>query len=75
MGKTRARLSDQIRQAVDASGLSRYRICKSLKMAEATMSRFMTSKGGLSMEYLDVLAELLDLNIVTGWRRPTRKDG
>ena len=42
-------LSAQIREAVDSSGMSRYRICKEIEVAEATMSRFMSGKGGLSM--------------------------
>jgi transcriptional regulator with XRE-family HTH domain len=72
MARKREKLSDQVRQAVDASGLSRYRICKTLGLAEATMSRFMNGKGGLSMEYLDALADLLDLNIRVGTRRPKK---
>jgi transcriptional regulator with XRE-family HTH domain len=68
MSKRRVTLSDQIRRAVDASGLSRYRIAKELGMAESTMSRFM-SGGGLSMEHFDALAELLDLRLTTGKRR------
>jgi transcriptional regulator with XRE-family HTH domain len=55
--------SDQIREAVDASGLSRYRICKEVGITESTMSRFMNSKGGLSMASLDRLAELLALEL------------
>jgi transcriptional regulator with XRE-family HTH domain len=66
MGKRRVKLSDQIRRAVDASGLSRYRICKQLGIAESTLSRFMSGQGGLSMEYLDRLSELLDLRIEAG---------
>jgi transcriptional regulator with XRE-family HTH domain len=67
----RIRLSDQVRRAVDASGLSRYRIAKELGVAESTMSRFMAGKGGLSMEYLDALADLLRLDICPD-RRPTK---
>jgi transcriptional regulator with XRE-family HTH domain len=66
MGKPRLKLSEQIRRAVDACGLSRYRICKDLGIAESTLSRFMSGQGGLSMEYLDRLAELLDLRIQAG---------
>lgn len=55
--------SDQIREAVDASGLSRYRICREIEIAEATMSRFMSGKGGLSMASLDRLGRLLGLTI------------
>jgi transcriptional regulator with XRE-family HTH domain len=57
--------SDQIRGVVDASGLSRYRICKEIGISEATMSRFMNGKGGLSMTSLDRLADLLGLEVVT----------
>lgn len=56
--------SDQIRAAVDGSGLSRYRIAKEIRVGEATMSRFMSRKGGLSMASLDRLAELLNLEIL-----------
>jgi hypothetical protein len=74
MAKKREKLSDQIRQAVDASGLSRYRICKTLDVAEATMSRFMNRQGGLSMAHLDALADLLDLDITLS-RKPGPKKG
>ena len=58
------KLSDEIRVAVDSSGMSRYAIAKALGVAESTMSRFMSGKGGLSMEYIDRLAALLGLHIV-----------
>jgi transcriptional regulator with XRE-family HTH domain len=70
MAGRRERLSDQVRKAIESSGLSRYRICKEIDMAEATMSRFMSGQGGLSMEFLDKLADLLNLNITA----ETRKD-
>jgi transcriptional regulator with XRE-family HTH domain len=63
MSKKRIKLSDQIRRAVDASGISRYRISKELGISESTMSRFMAGLGGLSMEYLDALADLLEMNL------------
>lgn len=65
MAKKRIKLSDQVRAAVDASELSRYRIAKELNISESTMSRFMSGEVGLSMEYLDRLADLLGLNITT----------
>jgi transcriptional regulator with XRE-family HTH domain len=70
VAKKRERLRDQVRRAVDASGRSRYAICKALGLAEATMSRFMNGRGGLSMDSLDALADLLGLNITVG--KPTR---
>jgi transcriptional regulator with XRE-family HTH domain len=63
MEKRRVKLSGQIRRAVDASGLSRYRISKQLGVAESTMSRFMSGQGGLSMDNLDALADLLGLDL------------
>lgn len=57
-------MSDEIREAVNASGKSRYAIAKILGIAESTMSRFMNGKGGLSMNSIDRLAELLRLHIV-----------
>jgi plasmid maintenance system antidote protein VapI len=45
--------------------MSRYAIAKALGIAESTMSRFMTHKGGLSMEFIDRPATLLDLHITT----------
>ena len=73
MEKQRVKLSDGLRQAVDASGLSHYRICKQLGMAESTLSRFMSGQGGLSMEYIDALADLLDLSIKAPRRRRTKR--
>ncbi len=67
-----AKLSDEIREAVKASGMSRYAIAKALGIAESTMSRFMSGKGGLSMEYIDLLGELLGLHIVV---KQTKKKG
>ena len=64
MGK-RIKLSDQVRAAVDASVKSRYRICKELGISESTMSIFMSGKGGLGMDLLDRLADLLGMDIVT----------
>ena len=55
------------------SGMSRYAIAKALGIAESTMSRFVNGKGGLSMEYVDKLAELLGLHIVVV--KPTKKQG
>jgi plasmid maintenance system antidote protein VapI len=58
------KLSDEIRVAVDSSGMSRYAVAKALGVAESTISRFMSGKGGLSMASIDRLAALLGLHIV-----------
>jgi transcriptional regulator with XRE-family HTH domain len=74
MGNERMKLSDQIRRAIDASGLSRYRICKEIGLTESTMSRFMSGQSGLSLRVLDDLADLLGLNITTAKRAKKRKE-
>ena len=66
------RFSDQVRRAVDGSGLSRYAICKAIGFNQGAMSRFMSGQGGLSMEVLDKLAELLKLEVVVRRRGPGR---
>ena len=62
--KTPKPISQQLREAIDASGLSRYRICKEINLPESTMSHFMGGDCGLSMATVDRLGELLGLTIV-----------
>ena len=64
MGKRRDKLSDQVRRAVDASGASRYALCKATGIDQGHFSRFMAGTMGLSMAALDALAEVLGLRIV-----------
>lgn len=59
-------LSDEIVAAVHKSRLSQYRIAAMLGIGESTVSRFVNGKGGLSMQNLDALAELLNLSVVVG---------
>jgi transcriptional regulator with XRE-family HTH domain len=68
MARNSLTLTDEIRLAVDASGLSRYRICKTLGIAESMLSRFMSGKAGLSLDTLDRLAKLLDLHLAAAKR-------
>jgi len=58
------KLSDQIRRAVDAAGVSRYAICKAAGLDKGAMSHFMAGHVGLSLPSLDVLADVLGLRIV-----------
>ena len=61
----RTAFSEQIREAVDGSGLSRYRIAKLIGVSEVAVSKFMAG-GGLSFDTLDRLAELLGLSVKVG---------
>ncbi len=63
-------VSDQLRNAIDDSGLSRYAICQACGIDKGTMSRFMSRQVGLSLETIDQLADFLGLELV---KRPKRK--
>ena len=59
----RMKLSDQIRQANAQAPMTRYRICKQIGFSEATMSRFMSGRAGLSMDVLDRVADVVGMTI------------
>ena len=69
MKKKRVSLSEQIRRAIRDCGLTRYRICKDIGITQPNMTRFMQGKAWLSMQTLDKIADLLDLNVVVGKQR------
>jgi transcriptional regulator with XRE-family HTH domain len=64
MGQKRDKLSNQVRRAVEDSGVSRYSICKAAGIDQGQFSRFMAGTMGLSMTALDALADVLKLRIV-----------
>jgi hypothetical protein len=68
----RPKLSDQIRDAVDNSGMTHYRICADSGVQQSTLSRFMRG-GGMSLDTLDRLADVLGLVVVV--KRPTKGKG
>jgi len=66
MTKRRDKLTDQIRRAINESGVSRYRLWKETGIDQATLSRFMAGKAGMTLKSLDVLADALRLRVVAG---------
>lgn len=73
MAKKRSNLlTDQLRQAIDDSGLTRYRIAQETGISEATLALFYNRHRGLSMKALDALGEFLKLNITLGRKPETR---
>jgi len=68
MGK-KLSLSDEIRNAIEYCGETRYSISKATGIAQSTLSRFMDCERGLPMKTLDRLAEYLNLHIVVGKKR------
>jgi hypothetical protein len=66
-------LMEQVRQAIDACGKTRYRIGHDTGIDQATLCRFMSGKAGLSNPILDTLGEYLGLRIVVD--KPRKKGG
>ena len=65
MSKKRLKkLSEQLRQAVNESGMSRNAIARATGIDKGALSRFVHGERGLSLATLDVLAELLRLRVV-----------
>jgi len=66
------KLSDEVRQAIDDSGLTRYRIAQDTGLDQAALSKFYNSQRGITSDTLDRLGEYLGLRIVMD-RKPQRK--
>lgn len=62
-------MTEQMRQAIDDSGLTRYRIAQDTAIDESTLAKFYNGKRGLSLENLDRLFEYLGLRIVMDRKR------
>jgi hypothetical protein len=67
MAKKRTKLlTDQLRTAMDDSGLTRYRIAQETGINEAALSKFYLGQRGLSSKALNALGECLQLTINLG---------
>jgi len=73
MAKKRTNLlTDQLRQAIDDCGLTRYEIAKQTGIDESALAKFYNGHRGLSMKALNTLGEFLQLRIILG-RKPETK--
>lgn len=73
MAKKRTnKLTDQLRQAIDDCGLTRYEIAKQTGIDESALAKFYNGQRGVSMKALNALGEYLELTIVMR-RKPTKK--
>lgn len=62
--KKQLRFADEIREAVNQSGLTPYRICKETGIDQGQMSRFLAGRMWLGEETMNRLAEFLKLRVV-----------
>ena len=69
----KTKLTDQLRQAMDGGPKTRYQIFKETGIDQATLSRFMHGKGGISATALDSIAECLGLHLATAAPAPAAK--
>jgi transcriptional regulator with XRE-family HTH domain len=65
-------LADQLRQAIDDCGLTRYQIAKETGIDESALAKFYNGRRGLSMDALNALGDFLKLTITLG-RKPSKK--
>ena len=63
MPREQPEFSEQLRQAIDQDERSRYRISMQTGIPQGQLSRFMHSKGGLSLRSVDRLCECLGLTM------------
>lgn len=66
------KLTDQLRQAIDACGLTRYEIAKRTGIDESALAKFYNGHRGLSMEALNALGEYLQLTLHLGYKPDTK---
>jgi transcriptional regulator with XRE-family HTH domain len=65
------KLLDQLREAIEASSKSRYRLWKETGIFQSVLSRLMAGKRGISLDGLELLADALDMEIVLRPKQPT----
>jgi len=66
-------ISEQLREAILAADVSRYRIAKDIKVTEALLSRFINGVAGLGQESIDKIGEYLGLRLVGPQRKRKSK--
>lgn len=65
-------ISDDLRRAIESSGLTRYRIAKDTGLSQSLLSRFVSGERGLSLEAIDKIGTLLGLRLVVAKTAPKK---
>lgn len=73
--KQRLSLSDELRQAIERSDMSRYGIWQKTGIDQGSLSKFMDGERGLSIESVDKLADLLGLHICADSEKTRSRSG
>src|SRR5262245_13274844 len=72
MTKKRRSFSDQIRDAINNCGTTRYALAKQVGVSGSVLSRFLAGKQGMTLETLDKLAAALGLEVLATVENVTR---
>ena len=56
-------ISEQLIEAIESSELTRYRISQETGIAQSTLSEFVNGNRWLSLQNIDLVCELLDLEL------------
>jgi transcriptional regulator with XRE-family HTH domain len=59
------KFSDQMRRAIERSGLTRYKIAQATGVDESQLSKFANGKAGLSIEAIDSICDLIGAKLTT----------
>jgi len=73
MARKQHSFSEQLRQAIDQDERSRYRISMQTGIPQGQLSRFMHSKGGLSLRSVDLLCGCLALVLAQTESNPQKE--
>lgn len=73
--KPKNTISAQLRAAIRASGMSRYRISKLTGIDQAVLCRFLQGQVGISLDSIDALGACLGLRIVAEGKKAEKKKG
>jgi transcriptional regulator with XRE-family HTH domain len=73
MATKRIKISDALRRAIETADRTRYALAQVTGIDQATLSRFVHGKGGMSIDAIDLLAEALGLELVP--RQKPKKGG
>lgn len=65
-------LSEQFRQAIAASGITRYEIAKATGVSQSTLSKFMLRQRGISIEAMDTVGLFLGLRLSATRKKRTQ---
>jgi transcriptional regulator with XRE-family HTH domain len=72
--KQRKSFTDELRSAVEASGLTRYAISRTTGIDQGSLCKFMQGERGLGLDSVDQLADLLGLHVASESAQRKKKE-